>query len=84
MAEEATGRGGRLWAAADLVTPMAIRVAATLRLADHIAAGRQTTEALAAAVDTNRDALGRLLGHLVTAGVLSSCGDRHLQPDGLG
>ncbi|MFC7485072.1 hypothetical protein ACFQX7_40430 [Luedemannella flava] len=29
----------RLWAAADLVTPMAIRVAATLRLADHIAAG---------------------------------------------
>jgi hypothetical protein len=53
---------------------MAIRVAATLRLADHIAAGRQTTEALAAAVDTDRDALGRLLGHLVTAGVLSHAG----------
>jgi hypothetical protein len=74
MAEEATGWGGRLWAAADLVTPMAIRVAATLRLADHIAAGRQTIEALAAAVDTDRDALGRLLGHLVTAGVLSHAG----------
>jgi hypothetical protein len=53
---------------------MAIRVAATLRLADHIAAGRQTPEALAAAVDADRDALGRLLGHLVTAGVLSRAG----------
>src|SRR6266487_3735925 len=74
MAEETTGWGGGLWAAADLVTPMAIRVAATLRLADHIAAGRQTTEALAAAVDADRDALGRLLGHLVTAGVLSHAG----------
>ncbi|MGP4023518.1 hypothetical protein [Actinomadura sp. 3N407] len=48
MAEDATGWGGDLWAAADLVTPMAIRVAATLRLADHIAAGTQTGEALAA------------------------------------
>jgi hypothetical protein len=34
MTGEATGWGGELWAAADLVTPMAIRVAATLRLAD--------------------------------------------------
>ncbi|MBJ7604471.1 MAG: methyltransferase [Candidatus Dormibacteraeota bacterium] len=74
MTEEETRWGGELWAAADLVTPMAIRVAATLRLADHIAAGRQTTEALAAAVDANRDALGRLLRHLVTAGVLSRAG----------
>jgi hypothetical protein len=71
MAEEATGWGGALWGAADLVTPMAIRVAATLRLADHIAAGRRTTDALAAVVDADRDALGRLLAHLVTAGVLS-------------
>jgi 2,7-dihydroxy-5-methyl-1-naphthoate 7-O-methyltransferase len=71
MAEEATGWGGRLWAAADLVTPMAIRVAATLRLADYIAAGTQTAEALAAAVHADQDALERLLGHLVTAGVLS-------------
>lgn len=74
MAEEATGWGGGLWAAIDLVTPMAIRVAATLRLADHIATGRQTIQALAAAVDADRDALGRLLGHLVTAGVLSRAG----------
>lgn len=74
MAEQATGWGGELWAAADLVTPMAIRVAATLRLADHIAAGTKTTEALAAAVNADEDALGRLLDHLVTAGVLSRTG----------
>ncbi len=74
MTEEGTGWGGELWAAADLVTPMAIRVASTLRLADHIAAGTQTAGALAVAVDADRDALGRLLGHLVTAGVLSRAG----------
>jgi 2,7-dihydroxy-5-methyl-1-naphthoate 7-O-methyltransferase len=71
VGEDATTWGGKLWAAADLATPMAIRVAATLRLADHIAAGRHTTEALAAATGTDRDALGRLLSHLVTAGVLT-------------
>ncbi|MEU9086105.1 methyltransferase [Streptomyces sp. NPDC048357] len=73
MAKETkTARGGGVWAAADLLTPMAIRVAATLRLADHIAAGTRTTEALAEAVHADRDVLGRLLDHLVTAGVLSS------------
>jgi hypothetical protein len=69
-----TGWGGGLWAAADLLTPMAIRVAATLRLADHVAAGVRTAEGLAAAVDADPDALSRLLGHLVTAGVLA-CSD---------
>jgi 2,7-dihydroxy-5-methyl-1-naphthoate 7-O-methyltransferase len=75
MADEASGWGGGLWAAASLVTPMAIRVAATLRLADHIAAGTRTAEALATAVDADADALGRLLGHLVTVGVLTRAGD---------
>jgi hypothetical protein len=74
MAEETTARGGGLWAAADLVTPMAVRVAATLRLADHIAAGTRTAGALAEAVHADQDALGRLMDHLVTAGVLSSNG----------
>lgn len=69
-----------LWDAADLVTPMAIRVAATLRLADHLAAGTRDTAALAAAVGADPDALGRLLGHLVTAGVLTA--DRALTPLG--
>src|SRR5437763_805523 len=84
MAEEATGWGGRLWAAADLVTPMAIRVAATLRLADHIAAGMCTAEALAATVDADADALGRVLEHLVTAGVLIHAGAGGYGLTGLG
>ncbi len=71
MAEEATGWGGGLWAAADLVTPMAIRAAATLRLADHIAAGAHTVQALAELVGADPDALGRVMGHLTAAGVLS-------------
>lgn len=74
MAEQTPPRGGGLWAAADLLTPMAIRVAATLRLADHIAAGTRTTEALAEAVRADRDVLGRLLDHLVSAGVLAGAG----------
>ncbi|WP_412516364.1 methyltransferase [Actinomadura madurae] len=75
MAEEGTGWGGDLWKAADLLTPMAVRVAATLRLADHIAAGRTTPGDLAAVVDADRDALGRVMDHLVTSGVLSRAGD---------
>jgi hypothetical protein len=74
MAEETTARGGGVWAAADLMTPMAVRVAATLRLADHIAGGARTTGALAEAVDADEDTLGRLLNHLVTAGVLTAAG----------
>lgn len=74
MAEETTARGGGLWDAADLLTPMAVRVAATLRLADHIAAGTRTTGALAEAVHADQDVLGRLLDHLVTAGVLEGAG----------
>ena len=36
-----------LWVMADLVTPMAIRVAATLRIADHITLARRTATELA-------------------------------------
>jgi hypothetical protein len=73
--QQRTTWGGALWAAADLVTPMAIRVAATLRVADHIAGGVATTDGLAAAADVDADALGRVLAHLVTAGVLTRDGD---------
>lgn len=58
-------------AMADLLTPMAIRVAATLMIPDHIAAGVRTTTALADITKTNPDALQRLLSHLVTAGLLT-------------
>lgn len=58
-------------AMADLVTPMAIRVAATLRIADHMTSGPRTATELAAKVNANADALERLLRHLATERVLS-------------
>ena len=39
MTEHEEAWGGPLWPAADLITPMALRVAATLRVADAITAG---------------------------------------------
>ncbi|KAF4408814.1 MULTISPECIES: methyltransferase [Streptomyces] len=53
---------------------MTVRVAATLRLADHIAAGTDTAPALAAAVEAHPDALARMLRHLAYAGVLDRVG----------
>ncbi|HET9143113.1 methyltransferase [Actinophytocola sp.] len=64
------GLEARVRMAADLLTPMVIRVAATLRLADHIADGARTCAALAKVTDSDEDALGRVLGHLVMAGFL--------------
>ncbi|MFI5779909.1 methyltransferase [Nocardia sp. NPDC051570] len=84
MSEQSSGWGGGLWAAADLVTPMAIRVAATLRLADHIAAGSRTAGALAEVVGADADSLGRVMGHLVTAGVLARAEDRSFDLTALG
>ena len=69
MADEGEG-AARLWAMADLATPMAVRVAATLRIADHITHGLRTAPELAEATGADADALDRLLRHLVTAGVL--------------
>jgi predicted transcriptional regulator/SAM-dependent methyltransferase len=60
-----------LWTMADLVTPMAVRVAATLRIADHIAEGRRTAPELAEAANADVDALDRVLRHLASVGVLS-------------
>src|SRR5689334_5834995 len=56
---------------ADLATPMAIRVAATLRLADQITRGVRTAAALAERAQADPAALDRLLRHLVTAGLLT-------------
>ncbi len=70
MAEE-EGRDAELWAMADLVTPMALRVAATLRVADHVTAGLCGAPELAEAEHADPDALDRLLRHLVTVDVLS-------------
>jgi hypothetical protein len=63
---------------------MAIRVAATLRIADQIAAGRRTTAELADAAGADVGALDRVLRRLVEAGVLtrSDSGEYGLTPLG--
>lgn len=61
--------GAELWAMAQLSTPMAVRVAATLRVADHIAAGLRTARELAPVVRADPDALERLLSYLAVRGV---------------
>jgi hypothetical protein len=55
----------------DLVTPMAVRVATTLRLADLIAGGVEHVDELAQRTGTDADALGRLLRHLTCHGVFT-------------
>ncbi|MFG2600606.1 methyltransferase [Streptomyces sp. NPDC048462] len=55
----------------DLITPMALRVAATLRLADLIADGSGRIDELARQSGTDPDALGRMLRHLVYHGVFA-------------
>jgi SAM-dependent methyltransferase len=53
----------------DLRTPWCLHVAATLRIAEHIAAGHGEIGSLAAAAGCDADALHRVLGHLVSKGV---------------
>jgi len=67
----------RLWRLGDLVSPMAVRVAATLRLSDHIAAGAATLPDLAERTDSHPETLGRLMRHLVAIGVYSRTGERY-------
>ena len=55
----------------DLATPWCLRVAATLRIPKHIAAGRTGIAELAAAAGCDRDALHAVLGHLVSQGVFT-------------
>ncbi|MEV6488650.1 methyltransferase [Actinoplanes sp. NPDC051633] len=54
---------------ADLITPMAVRVAVTLRIAHRITAGRRLAGELADDVAADADALERVLLHLVSAGL---------------
>lgn len=53
-----------LGALTDLATPFAVRVAATLGVAEHLAAGVHDLDVLATAVGADADALGRLLRYL--------------------
>ena len=58
-----------LWSLSDLSTPWCVHVVATLRIADHIVAGRTGIDQLAAAAGADRDSLHRVLRHLVSKGV---------------
>lgn len=58
-----------LAAASDLILPMAIRVAATLRLADLLADGPLTAPALADKAGADAHALARLMNYLVARGL---------------
>ncbi|WP_410809357.1 methyltransferase [Micromonospora sp. 067-2] len=67
--ESGPSAGQLLAATADLVTPMAVRVAATLRLADLLTDGAVGVDELAERSGSHVDALGRLLRHLTCHGV---------------
>ncbi|MBI1788004.1 MAG: hydroxyneurosporene methyltransferase [Acidobacteria bacterium] len=58
-----------LYALSDLCTPWCIHVVATLRIADHLAAGKDRIEDLAAAAECDRDVLHRVLTYLVGKGL---------------
>jgi len=58
-----------LGALSDLCTPWCIHVVATLRIAEHIAAGKVEIGDIATAAGCDSDALHRVLGHLVGKGV---------------
>lgn len=81
MAAATASVGPSLWQLADLATPMAVRVAATYSLADHIAAGRTTAAVIAQAEEVNAEALEAVLGHLVTIGLLGRDGDGYTLTD---
>jgi 2,7-dihydroxy-5-methyl-1-naphthoate 7-O-methyltransferase len=58
-----------LFSLADLCTPWCVHVAATLRIAQHMQAGRAGIAEIAAAAGADSDALSRVLRHLVSKGV---------------
>jgi SAM-dependent methyltransferase len=58
-----------IWALTDLSTPWCVHVVATLRIADHIAAGKTEIGDLAAAAGADRDSLHRVMRHLVSKGL---------------
>ncbi|MFC7344374.1 methyltransferase [Saccharopolyspora griseoalba] len=68
---------------ADLATPMAVRVAATLSLVERAGSAGTTAEQLAEETGANAPALRLLLDHLVTVGVFDVDGERY-RPTELG
>lgn len=69
----------RLRTLSDLAAPWAIHVTATLRLADHVAAGATTAVELAEAARAEADTLARLLRLLVVQGVFDEPRAGHVE-----
>ena len=65
-------KAAQLFTMADLVTPMAIRSAAELRLADHLDKGPATVAEAAAGIGADTRALGVLLDHLDALGIVEA------------
>lgn len=72
--DRAAAVGPALFALADSLWPHAVRVAATLRLADRLAARPRQVGDLAEECAVDADALGRLLGYLASRGVFRRTG----------
>lgn len=70
MSTQVAERSLELFRLADLVTPFALRAAATLRVADHVAAGARTVPELAQVTGCHPRPLGKLVAHLSALGVL--------------
>lgn len=66
-----TSGNNTLFQMCDAMTPWAVRVAATLRLADRLRDGAKPLEILAAEAGADIDALGRLLRFLVCRGLFT-------------
>jgi SAM-dependent methyltransferase len=60
-----------IWELSDLRTPWCLFVVATLDIAEHIAGGKHTIAALAAAAVCDQNVLHAILGHLVSRGVFT-------------
>jgi hypothetical protein len=60
-----------LWELIDLCTPWCLHVVATLRVAQHMAAGKERIGELAAAAGADPDSLQRVLRHLASKGVFA-------------
>ena len=58
-----------LWSLSDLATPWCVHVVATLRVADHLAAGPGRIDEMAEASGADPESLHRVLRHLVAKGL---------------
>jgi 2,7-dihydroxy-5-methyl-1-naphthoate 7-O-methyltransferase len=75
-----------IWELSDLSTPWCVHVVATLRVANHVAAGRTRIDELASATGAHAESLHRVLRHLVSRGVFEepSSGQFALNPPARG